>query len=638
LQRATVRPAGQRRVAWAILDKPTLLTGLGSDAPAPAVLRFISELIKAGAANIVAPSCPRCRRTVTLSKLLQRQRVCRGCFARDAAVPCSRCGAVREPATRDADGKPLCPNCLSNDPVNLACGGCGRRRRVAARTSEGVWCQNCRPRTLQTCGICGLSRFCEISGATGEPWCDPCQSWWARCSSCHTVASIRGGTRRAPLCTKCLNPDPDFWDRCPVCQTTWQISAHRPCHRCTLTQRADELLTGPDGHIRHELAALHDALIGIDRPVTAMAWLARPKVAQLLAQIATDQRALTHGLLDELPAGKTLEHLRAVLVAGGALADRDERLIKLERWTAHAVTTRSDATKRALLHRYVTWHHLRRLRNRLRGEHVTHLQALNIRCHITAAINFLDWLASRNQTLTTCTQLDVEQWTAREDASYRGETGHFIRWATKNRQATGLTYGTVRWQGPAGRLDAEKHWTDARRLLHDDTISTSDRVAGLLLLLYAQRLSAISKLTVDDIRINDDQVQIVLGRVPVVLPQPLAALALDLIATRRAYTVIGQTSQTPWLFPGQRPGQHISADRLGRRLAALGIKPGQARSTALFTLATELPAAILARMLGIHIKVAVAWQQAANGDWTAYAANVSRRTDQHEAAPGGTHR
>ena len=325
------------------------------------------------------------------------------------------------------------------------------------------------------------------------------------------------------------------------------------------------------------------------------------------------------------PPGKTLEHLRAVLVASGALAARDERLIKLEWWTAHAVTTRDDATERALLHRYVTWHHLRRLRNRLRGEYVTHLQALNIRCHITAAINFLDWLASRNQTLTTCTQLDVDQWMARDDASYRDETGHFIRWAAKDRQATGLTYGTVRWKGPAGPLDTEKRWADARRLLHEDTISTCDRVAGLLLLLYAQRLSTISQLTVDDIHVHNDQVQIALGRVPVVLPQPLAALTLDLIATRRPFTVIGQTRQTPWLLPGQRPGQHISADRLGRRLAALGIKPGQARSTALFTLAEQVPAAILARMLGIHIKVAVQWQQAAAGDWTTYAADVSRR-------------
>lgn len=65
------------------------------------------------------------------------------------------------------------------------------------------------------------------------------------------------------------------------------------------------------------------------------------------------------------------------------------------------------------------------------------------------------------------------------------------------------------------------------------------------------------------------------------------------------------------------------------RLKALGIQPGQARSTALFQLAGELPAAVLARMLGVHISVAVAWQHASSGDWTRYAADVARRTPQH---------
>jgi hypothetical protein len=53
---------------------------------------------------------------------------------------------------------------------------------------------------------------------------------------------------------------------------------------------------------------------------------------------------------------------------------------------------------------------------------------------------------------------------------------------------------------------------------------------------------------------------------------------------------------------------------------------GRSRSAALFQLATDLPAAALARMLGIHISVAVAWQRASSGDWTTYAAEVSRRT------------
>jgi hypothetical protein len=58
----------------------------------------------------------------------------------------------------------------------------------------------------------------------------------------------------------------------------------------------------------------------------------------------------------------------------------------------------------------------------------------------------------------------------------------------------------------------------------------------------------------------------------------------------------------------------------------VGIRSGQSRSAALFQLATDLPAAVLARLLGIHITVAVAWQRARAGDWAAYAAMVSRRS------------
>jgi hypothetical protein len=41
-----------------------------------------------------------------------------------------------------------------------------------------------------------------------------------------------------------------------------------------------------------------------------------------------------------------------------------------------------------------------------------------------------------------------------------------------------------------------------------------------------------------------------------------------------------------------------------------------------------VPASILARMLGIHIGVAVQWQRATSGDWGSYAADISRRDPQ----------
>ena len=109
------------------------------------------------------------------------------------------------------------------------------------------------------------------------------------------------------------------------------------------------------------------------------------------------------------------------------------------------------------------------------------------------------------------------------------------------------------------------------------------------------------------------------------LPEPLATLVRDLITHRHGHAALGDQGTSPWLFPGGQPGRPISAYRLGERLRQVGLRPGQDRSTALFGLAAELPAALLARLLGINISVAVAWQRASSGDWTNYAADYSRR-------------
>jgi len=614
----------ERAIATRALSLPIRLTGAGHNAPAPAVLRFVNDLAKAGSGKVVRPACPRCGQVKTLSKLLGGQRVCRNCFAKSRAIPCSKCGSVREPAARDAGGGPLCPNCLVNDPINLEdCTVCGRRTRVAVRAPDGPLCQNCHQSPILACGVCGRTAPCEISRATGRPWCIRCQRRWMRCSTCHTIAPLRGGTLQAPLCAQCVNPDPDFWDRCPDCKITWTLRP-RPCQRCTLDQRIRRLIGDDTGRIRTDLVPLHEGLAQVERPDLAMAWLHRPKVAELLTGLGRDDRPLTHDLLDDLPPSKTLDHLRSVLVATATLPDRDERLVRLERWTQALLSARQDLDQRRILQAYAHWHHLRRLRQRLRGAHATGLQCTNVRSHIAAAADFLDWLTNRSLTLASCTQADLDQWIASQ-THHRDQTGHFVRWAVAHRHATRLTFGAVRWQGPTGPLDTDKLWDDARRLLHDDTLKTSDRVVGLLLLLYAQDLGTISRLTTGHVHADDHRVQIQLGDVPVDLPEPVAALVRDLLATRRARTIIDNPNAAPWLFPGRQHGHPLTPSYLGGRLKKIGIRPGLARSTALFTLATELPAAVLARMLGIHIKVAVAWQHASSGDWMTYGADVSRR-------------
>jgi hypothetical protein len=207
-----------------------------------------------------------------------------------------------------------------------------------------------------------------------------------------------------------------------------------------------------------------------------------------------------------------------------------------------------------------------------------------------------------------------------DDVRLRQEAGHFVRWALCQKITRDLSFPAERWNGPSQAMDDEARWATARRLLHDDTLKSEDRsedrLASLLLLLYAQWPAAISRLTVDHIEETNGAVRIRLGAVPVALPAPVAELALQQVEVRRSHAVLGRTD-SPWLFPGGQPGRPISAWAMGERLRKLGIRLAQARSTALFQLATELPAAVLARTLGIDITVA--------GDWAAYAADVSQR-------------
>lgn len=388
-----------------------------------------------------------------------------------------------------------------------------------------------------------------------------------------------------------------------------------------------ELLGDDDGHIRPELDALYQALVSAERPAMVASWLDKSAAPEILRRLKTSNQ-LTHEDLDALPAAKPVEHLRSVLVAVGTLPPRDEQMARLERWVTTTIAQRADPDDQQLLRRYALWHILRRLRRRLNGTHATHNQLVTARQHVRAAITLLDWLAANDLTLAAADQGDLDTWLTSDDAIHRHEAGHFVRWANKQK-LTSLELPAARWGGPTGVIDTEARWEQARRLLHDETIKPEDRVAGLLVLLYAQWPAAISRLTLDDVDTSDDQVRMHLGRQPIDMPEPLATLVLQLVANRRGHAVVGDQGTSRWLFPGGQPGRPLSAFQLAERLRQLGLRPGQSRSAALFQLATDLPAALLARMLGVHISVAVAWQRASGGDWTTYAADVSRRADRY---------
>ena len=304
------RPAGHRhQLAWALQDRPDLLTGAGADAPIRSVLRLIDTLCDVGASAIIRPPCPRCGRVIRLHRPIDGKWLCRNCTAKTRAQPCARCGAVREAATRDEHGRPLCAHCLITDPANReTCIECGRRRPVSVRTDNGPLC-GVRTSPVLTCAICGRTAACVVSTATGKPWCFACQQRWIRCAGCGQVARCVAAPSTS-RCARCApgprtagaaaraaaNPDD--------CTTGGALAARSrsACTNCSPTTPGTIPPTGMPSTGRWPRP---------NGPTRSARRLDAAR-APVLRELAGRARR-THRTLDELPTGKTVEHLRSVL-------------------------------------------------------------------------------------------------------------------------------------------------------------------------------------------------------------------------------------------------------------------------------------------------------------------------------------
>ena len=614
--------ARQRALIAAVAADPGVLSGRAAGAPVRTVLRLIDSLTEAGVTGMVRPSCPRCGRVVALVKWHDASWICARCDRTVRAAPCAECGAVREVSSRDRRGRPLCGSCHGRDPVNTElCVRCGHRRPVNNRTPEGPVCASCRPRATVRCTLCGQVAPGSRSALTGQPRCQACQGRRLRCGGCGEIRAPYSGTLEDPRCGLCTPARPDAARRrrhqCRSCGLP-QPNAGL-CPTCQLIASARPLLIVGDA-VRPELLPLLAWWRKADRPGSVRTWLARrPAARTLLRQLADGTVALSHEGLDQVPDTKTVRYVRRILVAAEVLPADDEHLRRLERWLNHTIATIADLEHRRIVHRYAVWYHLRRLRARTSAQRpVSDGQATRIRDHVRAAAAVLSTLADSGRILADLRYTDVDLWLAGHQVARRAELSTFLNWARRERLTT-VAIPAAQWAGPHHHIDHDQRWTIARRLLNDETLPAEDRLAGLLVVLYAQTATSIRLLRFDDLHVSPDGVRLTFGTTPIDLPKAMIHL-LSRLTEQRIGT---DRATTPWVFPGRPWNQPISTDMLRKRLAALGVFPQSARIAAMFQLAVELPAAVLARCLGIDISSAVVWQRTASGDWRSCAARLT---------------
>jgi hypothetical protein len=395
------------------------------------------------------------------------------------------------------------------------------------------------------------------------------------------------------------------------------------CDRCVLVRRTAELLAGPDGTVPLALVGIHDAIIASQIPRKALNWVRKGAGAPILAAMAAGAMPLTHEALDAHPRPRAANYVRHMLVANGALLDRDDDLATLERHNAKTVAAIDRAEDRSVVAAFATWHVLRRLRRQAERNSGGRTSIRHARNQVVGAVRFLDGLAACDLDLGTCTQGDLDRWLATGPSS-RYDARAFIDWSSKRRLSTRLVVPPLKSR-PGDALDPERRWALVHQFLTDPGIDLADRVAGCFLLLYAQPLSRIVAMTLDQITVAAAGVSIRFANTShdLAVPDPLATLVAKQVKTGRSRNIGLGAVPTSWLFPGHLPGRPITASRLGERLGTFGIDARAARRAAQQQLAAEVPAVVLAELLGIAIQTAVRWVHAAGGDWANYAGLVA---------------
>ncbi|REE58661.1 Cro/C1-type helix-turn-helix DNA-binding protein [Streptomyces sp. 3212.3] len=275
-----------------------------------------------------------------------------------------------------------------------------------------------------------------------------------------------------------------------------------------------------------------------------------------------------------------------------------------------------DPGRRRLLELFATWHIQRRLHTLADRCPLTSKQIHQARNEIHLATAFLAHLAERGRTLADCTQADVDDWYA---GGYTAQclTLAFLRWAMRSNHMPTVTVPHRSTSNPTP-LVQQQRLTLLRQVVDRDDIPLQDRVAAPLVLLYAQSLTRIARLTIDDVLREDGEVQIRLGDPPSPVPEPFAGMLLD-YPGQRPNTMTATNPGARWLFPGRRAGQPMTSDTLEIRLRDLGFPTRRGRTSAIRHLVLRAPAPVVARMLSYHDDTTAQLAAEAEGTWRNYA-------------------
>lgn len=218
-------------------------------------------------------------------------------------------------------------------------------------------------------------------------------------------------------------------------------------------------------------------------------------------------------------------------MACGVLPQVDKQICAFERWAIGHLASITDPEHSRLIKRFVAWDVQPRLRARAECGPLTVRSRRGLRNQVDQATKFLGWLADRDLTLAGCGQAELDAWHVEHNAHAHASIRGFLLWCIANKLTRPIRLPTV-VIAAATPMPQQQRIDLLGRLLTDPEPPLRSRVAAAIVLLYAQPVARIVRLTVDDVIHDDDQVLLNLGEPPSPVPGPVAELLLAWIDQR----------------------------------------------------------------------------------------------------------
>lgn len=491
-------------------------------------------------------------------------------------------------------------------------------------TPTGLQPRNTQRGRPQTSGRCFCARCGRSAGKFRAHWpeggiCGICFTAAMRingiCPRCKTERLIPGPNNEpnGPMCADCAGIGADF--HCRQCGTEGEIFRRGICARCALRDElTGQLLSAVPPKSRDAAEKLIDAFCGSGRPESIFTWKRSPTVHRLLTGIGDGTIAVSHDGLDALEPNRAVEHLRAILINARALPRRDPYLAQFQLWIEAKLAPLPDQIAQPV-RQFATWHHLRRIRG-LTDQGPVRGPVHSAKQEITETIKFLTWLdATHARTAATCTQQDVDAYLAGGPTTRSAIRTFFVIARNTHLNRDVKIDSRHARQSPSLTQDQRLQWI--RELLTGTSESLPYRVAGMLLLLLAQPLVKVAALRMDHLAPTPAGLTIRLGQNPLTLPEPFADLVRQHAKNRPNLATTNRNS--PWLFPGNRAGQHLHPNTIMGRLRDLGVDLIAARNRALADLVMTAPPSLVADALGYSYQTAFNHAANAGEHWARYA-------------------